>query len=526
MLHGGLLEWQLLTAPRKYQKKGNSMTSNTKKSAYNIFFGVVCQIVIALVGILIPRMFITSFGSEVNGFLSSINQIFTYIVLLEAGVGTATLQALYKPVAKDDWNEINGIMSATAQFYRRTGWCYLACVVLLAIVYPIFIHSEIPVWQQVAVILIVGGSGSIGYFIHGKYRMLLRADGKTYVYTNASTLVQLGTNITKIVMIALGLNIVFVQLGHMLLTLALALYIRWYTKRHYRNLNLNASPNKAAIAQKNSVLIHEISQMVFNHTDVFLLTVFTDLKVVSVYVIYNTVVEIISTLIGNIHNGFSFRLGQLYNTDEARYVQTYDIYETCYMMLSMALYCVTYIFLLPFMRLYTSGIEDANYLDKWLPILFVSIKLLVSGRALAGATITYAGKFKETRNRAIIEMCINLVVSVVCVNLLGIYGVLIGTLAALLYRANDMIIFTRKRVLGQSPWKTYAKWVVNLIVFVVIVFLSNRLFPINADNFFSLILYAIGYLIMVFALYGIANALVFHKHFSKILHLLKKQIHK
>lgn len=500
------------------------MTSNFKKYFYNIFFGIGSQILLAVIGIIVPRLFIGNYGSEVNGFLSSINQIFTYVVILEAGVGTATLQALYKPVATENHDDVNGIMCATAQFYRRTGWCYLACIAALSVIYPIAVASNIPFWQQMLIIWIVGGSGSIGYFVHAKYRMLLRADGRTYVFTNAHTLVQIGTSITKIVMIALGMNIVFIQLGHMLLMLALSLYIRWYAKKNYPWLDLNVKPNKAAISQKNSVLVHEISQMVFNHTDVLILTAFTDLTVVSIYVLYNMIVDIISTLIGNLHNSFSFRLGQIFNTDKERYKHVYDIYETGYMMLSMALYCVTFLFLLPFMRIYTDGIEDANYIDKWLPLLFVSIKILVSGRALAGATISYAGKFKETQMRSIIEMIINLVVSFVCVYLWGIYGVLLGTLAALLYRANDMIIYTSKHILKQSPWKTYYKWIVDIAVFVLIVLVSKLYIPIHADTYLSLLLYAAGYTAATFVAYVLVNAVFFPKNFGAIFSYIKSLV--
>ncbi len=497
------------------------MTSNFKKYFYNIFFGIGGQILIAAIGIVVPRLFISSYGSEVNGFLSSINQIFTYVVILEAGVGTATLQALYKPVATENHDEVNGILSATAQFYRKTGWYYLACIALLSVGYPILVASEIPFWQQMLIIWIVGGSGSIGYFVHAKYRMLLGADGKMYIFTNMHTLVQLGTSITKIVMIALGLNIVFVQLGHMLLMLVQSAYITRYTKKHYPWINLKVQPNKEAISQKNSVLVHEISQMVFNHTDVLILTIFTDLKVVSVYVLYNMIVDMISTLIGNVHNSFSFRLGQIFNTNKERYKQVYDVYETGYMMLSMSLYCVTFLCLLPFMRLYTAGIEDANYLDQWLPLLFVAIKILVSGRALAGATISYAGKFNETKNRSLTEMIINLAVSFVCVYLLGIYGVLLGTLAALLYRANDMIIYTRRHILEQSPWKTYSKWLVDIGVFIAIAVVTKQYFPINTESYFTLIVYAAAYTAVTFVVYALVNLLFFRRYVIPIIEYVK-----
>ena len=73
-----------------------------KKSLTNIAVGVFTQGCTLLLGILIPRLFILGYGSEINGLMSTINQFFGYAALLEAGVGLATMQALYKPLAFDD----------------------------------------------------------------------------------------------------------------------------------------------------------------------------------------------------------------------------------------------------------------------------------------------------------------------------------------------------------------------------------------------------------------------------------------
>lgn len=498
-------------------------TSKTRKSAYNILFGVGSQIITAAIGIVLPRLFITTYGSETNGFLSSINQVLTYVVLLELGIGTASLQALYKPVATDDRSKISGILSATSRFYTRTGILYLICVVILAGVYPFAVRSDIPAWEQIAVILIVGGSGSIGYFLHAKFRILLNADGKQYIYINAFTMMQIANSVLKIVLIMLGQNIVFIQLGHLLLNLLLSFYIMHYAKKHYPWLDLRAKPDREAISQKNNVIVHEVSQMVFNHTDVLLLTLFTNLKVVSVYVTYNMIVDIISTLIGNVHNGYVFRLGQLFNVDKEQYKKVYDTYETGYMLISATLYCVTFIFLLPFMKLYVGDVTDVNYLDKWLPILFVSIKLLVTGRGVAGCTISYAQHFKQTQWRAILEMAINLTVSIVGVLLFGIYGVLFGTLAALLYRANDMILYANRRVLNQPPWRTYYRWIVNLGTFALAVFVS-RFVTIESKSYVELLWKAAACLAAVFSMFLLTNIVFFPKQLHTIFVYAKRLI--
>jgi len=51
--------------------------------------------------IITSRMVLVGYGSETNGLFSSVNQIFNYLALLEAGIGTATTQALYSSVRKN-----------------------------------------------------------------------------------------------------------------------------------------------------------------------------------------------------------------------------------------------------------------------------------------------------------------------------------------------------------------------------------------------------------------------------------------
>ena len=93
--------------------------TNSKKSVLNILSSVFNQIFTIILGLIIPRLYLTTYGSEVNGLLNSIGQVFTYLTLLEAGVGTATLTSLYKPVAENDKTSISEIMAATHKFYKN-----------------------------------------------------------------------------------------------------------------------------------------------------------------------------------------------------------------------------------------------------------------------------------------------------------------------------------------------------------------------------------------------------------------------
>ena len=480
---------------------------NGKKSIANILTSTLSQIITLGLGIIIPRLVLVNLGSEANGLLGSVNTILGYVSLLEAGVGAASMQALYGPVAKENRSDINSILAATNIFYKRTSRMYLVVVLIMTVAFPLTIKSSLPIWQIMAVTFLSGMPGVISYYFQGKYQILLRAEGKSYVLTNLTTICHIGTSFAKIVLLLCGCNVVALQIMYMAFNLIQVAYIMLYMKRNYSWLDMNAPPAYEKISQSKNALVHQVSSLIFNNTDTLILTYCCGLTSVSVYSMYTMFFGIIATAILNF-SGISFVLGQTFNTDRQKFKKMLDAYEIFNMILTFSLFCITSIFILPFLKLYTHGITDANYIDIYLPYLFIATYLLSNGRNSSSLVINYAGHFKQTQWRAILESVINITVSLVCVFRFGIYGVLIGTIAALLYRTNDMIIYANKKILHRSPWKTYRRWLVNLALFIAVTLLSKPIFAhISLDTYPKIILWAAITCIVVIPLFFAVSSL-------------------
>ena len=243
----------------------------------NAGFGILAQILTMAVGIVIPRLVLVNLGSEANGLLSSVGNILTYMSLLEAGVGTATLQALYKPCATNDYKSENRIMAATDYFYRRTGKIYLLIVIFISIVYTFVVRTDLSKLDVFIVVLLSGLSGVISYFFQGKFKIFLSAEGKTYVNTNIVTIIHIATSITKAALLSIGFGVVAVQVSAFVFNLVQVTVYLIYMKHHYPWLNMREKPDFDAISQRNAVLVHQISGLIFSNTDVLLLTLFAGL---------------------------------------------------------------------------------------------------------------------------------------------------------------------------------------------------------------------------------------------------------
>lgn len=482
---------------------------NVRRSFYNVFWGLMSQVISILMGIIIPRLVIVSLGSESNGLLSSVNQALVYLNLLEAGIGTATLQALYKPIALQNRDEINGVLAATNKYYKKVGSWYFGAVCILSVVYPIIIKSTLPIPTVVFVIFFSGMSQVVNFFFQGKYRILLQAEGKNYIITNLGTVLNICTSICKIAMLLLGFDVAALQIMFFSFSVIQMGYICFYIRKNYKWIDLSVSPNEESLSQRKAVMVHQISGLIFSNTDVLILTYFCGLKVVSVYSMYIMLFGMIGTAISTINGSFSFALGQTYGTDKNKFMKLYNAFETYNMALTFSLYSIANAFILPFLKLYTAGVTDINYIDAVLPYLFVSTYLLSNGRSASQRVIEYAGHFKLTQNRSIIESVINISVSLISVHFWGIYGVLFGTIAALLYRTNDMIIYASKNLLRRKTRITYIKWFTNAITFISVTVMMNLIIrKIRLDSFGILIMIAILACIIVIPLFFVIASLI------------------
>ena len=494
---------------------------NTRtKIQKNMLIGFGSQLMTIALGILVPRLVLTSYGSEINGLLNSVTQIYSYIALLEAGVGMATVQALYKTVGTGDRAATNAVLSATNRYYHRTGILYLIAILAFSFLYTVSIRTEIPTATVVLIIIFNGMANVISYFFQGKYFLLLQAEGKNYIQTSLNMATNVFKNIAKIVLMSMGADVLLVQALAMGISLIQMLYITWYINKRYKWIDLSVEPDFKSISQSKNVLIHQISGLIFNNTDAIVLSAVCGLKIVSIYSMYTMLFGMISTALSTVSSSVVFALGQMFHNNRKKFMKLYHCYETYYMSTVFALYSVANFFILPFMRLYTSGVNDVDYIDERLPLCFIATYLLSCGRSAPNQVIIFAGHFKLTQNRSILESIINLIVSIIAVRIYGIYGVLIGTVAALLYRTNDIIIYVNHRILYQSVWHTYKRWGCNMIIFICILFINSRI-QLEMNTYFEIIKYCIPYTVITCLFYYIVASFTNRNEFKLIKQYLK-----
>ena len=78
---------------------------NNKKNAFS---SLLLQFATIIQGLVLPRLILGAFGSEINGLVSSITQFLSFISLLEGGLGAVVLAELYGPIEKRTTRKYRG----------------------------------------------------------------------------------------------------------------------------------------------------------------------------------------------------------------------------------------------------------------------------------------------------------------------------------------------------------------------------------------------------------------------------------
>ena len=490
----------------------------------NIATSLFLQIVTIISGFVIPRLIISEFGSNVNGLLSSITQFLSYISLLEGGLSGVVMASLYKPLADNDFKKVSGVVNAALRFFRQIAIIYIVYVFVLAFVYPLIVPTGYSKGYIFGLVVVLAGNLFIQYFFSLTYKLLLNADRKVYYVSLTQILIVVTNLILTVVAIKLFGDVLWVKLFSLVAYVLQPILYTSYVKKHYK-LDKAEKPDNKALSQRWDGFGQNIAYFIHVNTPIVILTFFCDLKTVSVYSVYLMIANALKVLSLSISSAIAPSIGNVLaknNNDEAN--NAFDLYEFGMGFVVTLMFSAAMALSVPFVRVYTLGITDANYIEPVFCMLLMLAEMVYCLRDPYVSVIYAAGHFKQTAKYAYAEAAINIILSLALVGKFGITGVATGMLVSMIYRMVTQVWYLKNNILLRSL-KNYIK---NMLVFgcatFVIVYVSSNCFVLQSNNYISWFFDAVK--TGIFALFiMILTSFVFYKKYfvSMIGSKLKKR---
>ena len=464
--------------------------SRTKRAFANIVSSLAAEFVALVCGLVLPRMILSNFGSAYNGMTQSISQFISYISLMKAGIGGATAVALYKPLAEKDNQKISEVLAATEEFMRKIALLFAVFVIGFAIIYPLLIVREFGFLFTASLVVIISISTFGQYYFGFTYQMLLSADQKDYITTGLNILTTIINTIVSVILINRNYSIHVVKLASSLANLITPVFLYFYVRKKYKIID-GVKPNKDLIPQRWDATAHEVASFINNNTDVVILSIFSSMTEVSVYSVYHYVVSNLKKIVTRVTVGFGAAFGDMYARDEIELMhQNLGIFELIIYSFTSVLYSVAFVMILPFVMIYTKGVTDTQYIRPLFSFVTIMASIFNCFRIPYRVIVINVGHYKQTRNGAIMEAVINIVVSVVGVICFGLIGIALGTLCAMVFRTLQYAIYLANNIMYRDI-KYFIKHVVLTFVIIGTIYLISRMYmPLVIEGWFRWVVYA------------------------------------
>ena len=469
----------------------------SKKALMNTATSLLLQFVTVLSGFIVPRIIIGTYGSEVNGLTASITQFLSYIALFESGVGGVVRAAMYKPLANGDNTKLSGIVKATENFFRKIALIFVGYMFILAGLFPVLVDRSFDWIFTASLVVIIGISTFAQYYFGMTYTVLIHADQKQYV----ASFLQIFTIILNAVLVVIfahfGASIHWLKLGTAAVYVLRPIILNIYVRQKYK-LDKSVKSDKEAIKQRWDGLGHHIAYFVNLNADVVILTLVSkfssafSIAEVSVYTVYHAVVYGIVNITSSFSTGMEAGFGNMIAKGEHENLnKKFGLYEFIYYTVVTVMFTCAGILILPFVKVYTSGISDVNYIRPAFAYILVLAYAVYAIRSPYNTLTLAAGHYKQTRNGAFVEAAINVVVSVICVFTWGIVGVAIGTLAAMTFRTVQYAWYLSKNILNRSFSVFLKRVFVAVAIAATSVVIVSLLPKLDVNSYLTWILYAL-----------------------------------
>lgn len=404
-----------------------------KYATKNIAFGWVGNIVTLLLGAILRQIFIERLGDTLLGVNDYYTTILTVLSLAELGIGTAFNYSLYGPVARNDIEKIKSYMLLYKKAYMT-----IACVItIIGIGLSPFLKYLIQdpgsnSWRDLTIYYFIFLFNTVStYFVAYKYS-LVNAQQKNYIQTNIMTVTKAVTVSLQILGLYIFSNFYLYLLTSAAIELIQKIFVSAYLNKLYPYLRekkvekLSKEEVDGIGKQTKALIFHKVGDMARLQTDSAIIAAFIDVTTVGFVGTYNYVISSVSNFVNIIFNSVLSSFGNLIATEtrEKQYLM-FRVYRfvACWIYGFSAI--GFYMLLTPLVTLWVG--EQRILPD--IVIGCIMIDYYFKGERIVLSNYkTAAGVFEQDKYLALIQGAVNLVISIVLVQKIGLTGIYIGTI--------------------------------------------------------------------------------------------------
>ena len=367
----------------------------------------------------------------VSGLFSN---ILTMLALSDLGVYTVMVYSLYEPVANRNEERISALVQFFQKLYTAIGIVVLllgvACIPLL----PYLVNNSTLSQNEIVLYYLLLLLNSVCSYIGVSRATLLQADQQMHIVHLVTSTATIGVQILQIIVLILTRQYVIYLAMQIIVTLSSNLTLSYVAGRKYPYIRKKADETLVAgikgdiVKNLKATFLYKLGNAVMNSTDNVLISVIVGTVFVGYYSSYVTIFTLVNTFIMLTIQSMLSSVGNYYATHEKQ-----DRFEMFAFLLAMFYMLATFC-----AGCYICGMND--FISIWLGEEFLLDNAFVIVLALyrfvfcaihpLWITRESCGVFLSTRYLMMSAAVVNIILSVVLGNIMGIHGVILATALA------------------------------------------------------------------------------------------------
>lgn len=432
-----------------------------KNSTVNLINQMIC-IIMAMV---VRKFLIRYLGVEILGVNSTIVEVVNMLALSELGIQYSISYRLYKPIAEGNEQLVGEIFTLFKKAYRIVGtFIFVGGLICLPFIHLI-VNTTIDMKTVYLVYIIQIGITASSYYVT-YYRTLLGAYQNQYFCTSVDIIFNMIFYTLKLIVIIYTKSYIIYLLLQVGQLFGSNLIIADYCKKKLPFIKQKFEPSKKEqkelFADLKEIVLGNISGYVYRSTDSMVISAFCGSLLVGLLSNYKTITQSIRQLINIVDSSLNPTWGNFLSqeTDSKKIKDIFDMFN-------LLQFIICAVMLIPILCLADDFVImwiGEDYLISpvllWLIVVDIYMNTIHEPNAMI---MRGYGMFKEDKWISAAAAVVNLVSSIVLVQFMGIQGVLLGTLFALVvYWVGRSYVVNKKCF--EKRYDVYAKyWIVNVV---------------------------------------------------------------
>lgn len=463
----------------------------------NLVWNFMGQLALILAGLLVKRVLLQTIGTEKIG----LNYLFTDVVgllsIAELGLTSIIGYHLYEPLANKDEIRIIKIMG----FYRRAYHGVGGAVILIGIAMMPFLNYIVgdttidDGYIRIAFLLFILRTVEAYFF---SYKSILpNADQKAYIILIIETITTIIHSIISVFVILYTKNYLYVLFLEIIKKVINDLIMIQIVNRRYpyikddQKISLEREEIKIVGRNIKDAFLSKASRIIVLTTDNIVMSVFLGLRIIGLFSNYTLVLYTIQSMLNELISSAQASIGNLMvkETEETVYFIVKKMTFISFFLVSIC-GCCLFLLTTPFISIFFGS----EYIMNKIVVLICVFNIYLDIMQKAMIQLSDAGGlFRYSRRINITSCLINVVLSLIGVNIFGIAGVLLATLFSRMIEYSLRIRTNFRQILKISSKNYLLKIILFLFIFILELCFCNILSSyVHINNpYIQFIVYAV-----------------------------------